>query len=112
MNREDYPVDRKSNVPLIQRGESYKKPIPNLKPNGGLYYGDECQRAWISTPVYPTGANFTTNLLRSANPPPQAMEQAIGTNRPGNNYVSMPGVYWYNKTHPYNKGPYELKVTK
>jgi hypothetical protein len=51
------------------------------------------------------------NNLRSANPPPMATEQYPGTNRLGNNYIAMPGVYWYSDTHPVNKGPYTMKVT-
>ena len=60
----------------------------------------------------PTATNMIHNNLRSANPPPGATEQYPGTNRLGNNYVAMPGVYWYADTHPVNKGPFEMKVTE
>ena len=52
---------------------------------------------------------ITKNLL-SADPPPGATTQYPGTNRSDNNYIAMPGVYWYNDTHPVNKGPYSMKV--
>ena len=40
--------------------------------------------------------NYVHHNLRSANPPPGATEQYVGTDRLGNNYVSMPGTYWFN----------------
>ena len=49
------------------------------------------------------------NNLASANPPPGAIDQYIGTNRPGNNYTAMPTLYWY-KTK--GKGPHNFKVTR
>ena len=39
--------------------------------------------------------NYVHHNLRSANPP-GATEQYVGTDRLGNNYVSMPGTYWFN----------------
>ena len=56
---------------------------------------------------------FITNLihfnLRSANPPPGATEQYVGTDRLGNNYVPMIGVNWYNPEN--GKGLYRMNVT-
>ena len=46
----------------------------------------------------------------AANPPPGAVEQAIGTNRPGNNYTAAPFVKWYDDTTEVNNGPFNLKV--
>ena len=79
-------------------------------PNGGMYRGEPCtNRAHIPTPVVHTGTYFHQVLLSSANPPPGAQEQYVGTNRTGNNYAVMPGVNWYN---PEMTGPYEMKTTK
>ena len=41
--------------------------------------------------------NLIHNNLKSANPSPGATVQYVGTERLGNNYVSMPGVQWYNE---------------
>ena len=65
---------------------------------------------YASIPVIPTATNMINNNLRSANPPPGAINQYPGTNRDKNNYIPMPGVYWYNDTNPVNKGPYSIKV--
>ena len=62
--------------------------------------------------MVPTTTNMINKNLRSANPPPGATEQYPGTNRYGNNYIPMPGVYWYNDTHPVNFGPYAIKVVR
>ena len=108
-----YPVDP------IHELEYYKNPnvstgkvnpFPAMLPNGGMYRGEPCgDRAHIPKPVVHTGTYFHQVLLKSANPPPGAQEQYIGTNRSGNNYVVMPGIQWYN---PEMTGPYEMKTTK
>ena len=54
--------------------------------------------------------NYVQNNLRSANPPPGATQQYVGSNRLGNNYVSMPGVYWHNPNNNMN-GKYAIKTT-
>ena len=66
---------------------------------------------YASIPVIPTATNMIQNNLKSANPPPGATSQYPGTNRDKNNYIPMPGVYWYHDTHPMNVGPYSIKVT-
>lgn len=70
--------------------------IPPSAPNGGLYGGPQSNRPWASIPVVPTTANMINQNLLSANPPPGANVQYPGSNRLGNNYQAMPGVYWYN----------------
>ena len=67
---------------------------------------------YASIHVTPTATNMINNNLLSADPPPGATEQYPGTNRLGNNYIAMPGVYWYSDTHQINKGPYSIKVTQ
>ena len=84
--------------------------IPVSLPNGGLYGGQQSTGAWANIPVVPSDANLIHYNLRSANPPPGATEQYVGTDRPGNNYAPMIGVYWYNPEE-YN-GMYRMAVTK
>ena len=109
----DYPVDpihelEYYNHPNVKAGKV--NPFPAMIPNGGMYRGEPCtNRAHIPTPVVHTGTYFHQVLLSSANPPPGAQEQYVGTNRTGNNYAVMPGVNWYN---PEMTGPYEMKTTK
>ena len=108
---ENYPVDKNSTVPHHERWTDAETPAPPPVPNGGLFGGPQAMGEYASIHVTPTATNLIQNNLRSANPPPGATEQYPGTNRLGNNYVPMPGVYWYSDTHPVNKGPYSMKVT-
>jgi len=110
--RENYPVDKNSEVPLHERWNDVDTMAPPPVPNGGLFSGPQAMGEYSSIHVTPTATNMIHNNLRSANPPPGATEQYPGTNRLGNNYVAMPGVYWYADTHPVNKGPFEMKVTE
>lgn len=80
--------------------------------NGGIFGGLSCNKPWMPIPVAPTTTNYINNNLRSANPPPGAIEQYIGTNRLGNNYVSMPGIYQFKNTHPRQPGPFDIRVTQ
>ena len=84
--------------------------IPEGLPNGGLYGGPQSTEPWANIPITPSGTNLIHYNLRSANPPPGATEQYIGTDRIGNNYNPMIGVYWYNPeaTH----AMYRMAVTK
>lgn len=68
--------------------------LPPQQPHGGLYNSTSQGQEWHAIPVTPEMAAMMANL-ESANPPPGAMQQFIGTNRPGNNSVNMPGVYRY-----------------
>ena len=108
---ENYPVDKNSAVPHHERWNDAETVAPPPVPNGGLFGGPQAMGEYASIHVTPTATNMIQNNLRSANPPPGATEQYPGTNRLGNNYVPMPGVYWYSDTHPVNKGPYSIKVT-
>jgi hypothetical protein len=110
----EYPVDNINELsfyenPRVLAGDV--KPFPSMLPNGGLYRGEQCyNRPHIPTPTMHVGTYFHKVLLKSASPPPGATEQYIGTNRPGNNMVIMPGVNWFNPSGK-NIGPYEIKST-
>lgn len=106
------PVDVNSKVPLELRWNDEITAAPESPPNGGLFGGPQAVGPYASIPVVPTATNMINKNLRSANPPPGATQQYPGTNRYGNNYIPMPGVYWYNDTHPINKGPYAMKVVQ
>ena len=106
------PVDVNSKIPLELRWNDELTGAPEHVPNGGLFGGPQAVGPYASIPVTPTTTNLINKNLRSANPPPGATEQYPGTNRDGNNYVPMPGVYWYNDTHPVNYGPYAIKVVQ
>jgi hypothetical protein len=108
----NYPVEKESPVPFVMRGDSFDSKVNTMLPNGGLYSGVEVERAMIPKKIEPTSTYFTTELLKEANPPPGAIEQAVGTNRPGNNYTAAPSVYWYNNTTKVNNGPFNLKVVQ
>lgn len=69
----------------------YKSPVPIIprKVNGGLYTGEPAKGPWGNTSVIPDAQYYTENL-RSANPPPNFEYQAVSTLRPGNNPVTLP----------------------
>ena len=83
--------------------------LPESSPNGGLYGGPQSTEPWANIPVTPSGTNLIHYNLRSANPPPGATEQYVGTDRLGNNYNPMIGVYWYN--HEEQHAKYRMAVT-
>ena len=106
------PVDVNSEIALHERWNCEETRPPSPVPNGGLFGGPQAMGPYASIYVIPTATNMINKNLRSANPPPGATEQYPGTNRDGNNYIPMPGVYWLNDTHPVNTGPYAIKVTQ
>lgn len=82
----------------------YQKPEikPSPIPNGGLYTNiPQEKQPWHSVPVVPDMTYMISENLKSANPPNGATSQYIGTERPGNNSVTMPNVYKY-KPELYN----------
>ena len=83
--------------------------IPPPLPNGGLFMGPQCTAPWGNIPVIPSDANLIHYNLRSANPPPGATQQYVSTDRLGNNYAPMIGVYWYNPETV--RGTYRMMVT-
>lgn len=105
----DYSVVEEGQVPAAFRDNGPNTAMPPIPRHGGLYSGPESQNPWNSIRVTPTMTNYIQNNLRSANPPPGATEQYVGTPRLGNNYVPMPGIYWYNS--PDMAGKYAIKAT-
>ena len=105
-------VDVTTNIPSHYRSNTPYTAMPENPKNGGIYGGVSSKKPWMPILITPTATNYIVNNLKSANPPPGAREQYIGTNRLGNNYVSMPNVYWFNDGQYDNRGPFNLKVTK
>jgi hypothetical protein len=106
----DYDVVEPGQVPPTQRNNGASIAMPPAPRHGGLYSGPPSSNPWNSIPVVPTMTNYIQNNLRSAGPPPGATQQYVGTPRLGNNYVPMPGVYWYNP--PEMQGKYAIKAVK
>ena len=103
------PVDVNSKIPLELRWNDELTAAPEPMPNGGIFGGAQAVGPYASIPVTPTTTNLINKNLRSANPPPGAIQQAVGTIRLGNNYMSMPDVMWYNPDHPDHHGKYKMK---
>lgn len=108
----DYPVDIKSEVHPYVRSEDTQSEVPRPMVNGGLYCGPQNNAPWMPIYVPPTTTFFMQELVRNADPapPPGIAEQYPGENRLGNNYISMPGINWYNSAYPRNRGPFNIKV--
>lgn len=70
-------------------------PLPPAQLHGGLYNSTSTNKPWHSIYVKPDVTYMINTNLQSANPPPGATHQFIGTNRPGNSSVNMPNVYKY-----------------
>jgi hypothetical protein len=68
--------------------------LPAQLEHGGLYNSSSTGKEWHAIPVVPEMSSMMANLA-SANPPPGAMQQFIGTERPGNNSVQLTGVFRY-----------------
>lgn len=99
------PTDMPSAVPPTLQSSGPSTPMLPPAPHGGLYHplAPPAKGGWGSIPVPPTSAGYTHNNLRSANPPPGAIDQYMtsGTNRPGNSHSAKPGVFEFQdgKTH-------------
>ena len=106
------PVDIKSNISPLKQWSNPFTSAPEPSYNGGLYKGPRFNGPWGNIPVTPTTTNMINNNLKSADPPPGATTQYPGTNRPGNNFIAMPGVNWYNNTTQSNPGGFRLKCTQ
>lgn len=73
--------------------------IPQQKINGGLYTGEEAKGDWRCFPVVPEAYIYTTENLKSANPPPRGMDLiAGGDNRVGNSVQLFPNHAQYKPT--------------
>ena len=108
----NYLVDLKTDIPSQYRSKDPHSAMPANPVNGGLYSGPSSKKPWMPIDITPTATNYIHRNLLSANPPPGATEQYVGTNRLGNNYTATPEVYWMNNVHQQNPGPFNLKVTK
>jgi hypothetical protein len=106
----DYSTVENGSVEPAFRDNSPNKAMPPAPVHGGLFNAPETKNSWNAIPVTATMTNYIQNNLRSANPPPGATEQYVGTPRMGNNYVPMPGTYWYNPVGE-QQGQYRMKVT-
>jgi hypothetical protein len=114
----DYIVDVVSEVPPELRWNNPHESVPEIAmpKNGGLFSGPEPKpgSGYEAIKVPPTGTYYIHYNLRSANPPPGALEHYCGTNRSSNNYLPMPNVYWLNDGS--NRYPadnrYIIKFTK
>ena len=108
----DYAVDVKTNVPPELRDSNPTTPMPQGIPNGGLYRGPQINKWYVPHDVPATTTYFNQVLLRniSPSPPNGATEQYPGNQRPGNNYIAMPGINWYKSAYPRNNGPFNIKV--
>lgn len=104
----NYSTVEQSQVPVAHRDYSPDTAILHAPRHGGLYSGPPSNNPWNSIPVTATMTNMIQNNLRSANPPPGATEQYIGTERLGNNHVPMPGTYWHNPVE--QQGQFNIKV--
>lgn len=76
-------------------------PVPERSVNGGLYTGEpfEANAPWANVPVQPDVIALAQNL-KSANPPPRAIEQLPSYTRPGNNLVNSPFHQVYHEAFP------------
>ena len=101
----NHPTFKESSVPYENRSKDDSSKMPPPPKNRGLFGGAEV----IKPSTTATATNFMMNNLTSANPPPQAQLHYPGNIRLGNNYISMPGVYWYTDVHPKNNGPFNIK---
>jgi hypothetical protein len=71
--------------------------IPPRKVNGGLYTGEQAKGPWGCYSVIPEAYIYTTENLKSANPPPGAMDTIPGGDtRVGNSVQLFPSHKKYN----------------
>ena len=110
------PCDVKPNESVIIQNDvkletrdklNTEMPPPSI--NGGLYRGPQVNHPWMPIAVTPTETNMLVNNLKSANPPPGAMDQFISNIRPGNNYVAKKSIYNYTDTDKLNCGPFRMQ---
>lgn len=87
---------------------NYIKPQqPSL--NANLYTGEPFQKhgGHRSFPVIPDATYMTHVNLRSANPPPNAINQFTDTIRPGNNGQNFPNIKQFKNTNIFCRNSHE-----
>ena len=95
MSQPAYPIDRDAANP-----RNFMKPVnspvavPAPLANGGVYGGPQATGPWANIPIEPEMHVYIANLA-SAQPPPGALNQMVGTNRLGNNTITQPPVRFY-----------------
>lgn len=104
-----YPTLTEGLVTPEKRSMNENTSVPDSPPNGGLFNAPQATGPWANIPVIPTDLNLIHYNLRSANPPPGAIVQYVGTDRLGNNYAPMIGVNWYNPNNNM-RGMYNMVV--
>lgn len=102
------PVDVPSKVPPGSQWNSPYESAPPAPHNGGLYTGPPASGPWASIPVTPTTAEYINSNLRSASGTPDSLTQYPNTNRLGNNFSAMPGVFNFAKQ---GRGPNRIHCT-
>ena len=84
--------------------------IPDNSYNGAVTIGAPCEGAHCAIPVPPTVSYMTNVNLRSANPPPGALQQFASTHRLGNNSDLNVGIGKYVNGTSQNPGPFNISV--
>jgi hypothetical protein len=98
VNQPAYYIDSDPTNPRSSANELITKQqqssIPNPVKNGGIYGGEQVTGPWANINVVPETHLYLENLA-SANPPPGAIQQTFGNNRPGNNTIIRPYLQYY-----------------
>ena len=73
--------------------------IPERKVNGGLYTGEAAKGPWGCYSIVPEAYIYTTENLKSADPPPRGMDMIPGGDtRVGNSVQLFPGYHKQNNS--------------
>ena len=107
MDYKSYYANVSSHVPLANQWNYPDEMNPPDQYNAGLYTGPQFNGPHSPVPVIPTAYYMTHINLQSANPPPGAINQDIGNNRPGNNYLATNRL-WY-VPNKFEYGPYNIQ---
>lgn len=83
--------------------------LPTSSYNGGITVGEKCIGPHCSISVPPTTGYLVGSNLKSANPPPGALQQYPSTFRLGNNSDVNPRIKKYQGTQ-LNSGPFNIEV--
>ena len=84
--------------------------VPNASYNGAITIGEKCEGPHCAIPVQPTSGFLINQNLRSANPPPSALQMYPSTFRLGNNSDINPAIGKYVNGTRMNPGPFNIEV--